>query len=236
MINQMDMGGNQAVFLNSETFVNTVWVVEKPKLRTMIDFFNTGSYHDNKNINFTIRNCEGIICNEAQLIVEPNGIASLDLTVLIGGCSIDSGIRHSPVEITAPLTLPYCIRLVSRDNFSRSVKGLFNVTKTAPFFSFLPTISASTVYLGLINLGNEPAEAQCRIYFDKHYREIIKFIPQLGCSIFRVEDDFREVLETEKDVPKYIRIAQRSEKSNIAVQLLEEMIDELGNSTFTSVS
>jgi hypothetical protein len=233
----MDENLNRAVNFNSEMLTNTVWVVEKPRLRTIVDIFNTSTDSNTRQMNIAIKNCHGAICNEAQVFIEPDKIVSLDLGVLIGGCSIDSGIRHALVEIVAPKCFTCRFRLVSNGNFSRSIRGLFSISKTAPFFSFLPSIPSSTVYLGIINLTEEHSEAQCRVYFDKHYREIIKAIPANGCSIFRVEDDFKEILEIEKEnIPKYIRIAQRSEKSNLAVQLIEEMVDEFGNTCFTSVS
>jgi hypothetical protein len=211
-----------------------VWVPKFDRLASVLDILNTVKGDIPGTTHVIVRDFQGEVTNRVTIEFAPEIITSIDLSLLVGGCREDNGLVHGLVEVRSPISFVHAFRLAS-DSESLPMRESVRLSRTAPFFSFLNTAVSSTSFFALLNLSNEEAEVQCRLYWERTYREIIKVVPPNGTRILRIEDDFEDALEMEKDqVPQYVRVSQKSERSAIAVQLIEKSIDDSGNCHYAS--
>lgn len=211
-----------------------VWVPKFARLASVLDILNTVKGDIAGTTHIIVRDCQGEITNRVTVEFAPEMIASMDLSLLVGGCREENGLVHGLVEVRSPLSFVHAFRLVY-DSESLPMRESVRLSRTAPFFSFLNTAASNTSYFAMLNLTGEEAEVQCRLYWERSYREVIKVVPPNGTRILRIEDDFGDALEMEKEqTPQYVRVSQKSERSAVAVQVIEKSIDENGNCHYAS--
>jgi hypothetical protein len=211
-----------------------VWVPKFERMSLVVDILNTVKGEVSGATHIVVRDIQGEVTNRVRVEFEPGAIASLDLSLLMGGCQEDNRLVHGLVEVRSPISYVHAFRLLSGQD-SLPMRESFILSRTAPFFYFLNSFDSNTSYFALINLGESEAEIQCRLYWERFYRESVKVVPPLGVRIVRVEDDFAEALSLEKDeAPRYIRIAQRNESSEVAVQVIEKSVDVNGTFHYSS--
>jgi hypothetical protein len=216
--------------------LSNIWVPKISSLQTMLDVMNTVKGDIAGATHIVVRDCDGTICNKVGLEFKAEMIASLDLSLLIGECKEDCGMQHATVEVRSPASFVHGFRLVGTDG-SQPMRESFKLSRTAPFFSFISKNNSVKSHYALMNLGEDEAEIQCRLYLDRSYREVVKILPPYGTRILKIENDFEEALALETEqLPRYIRVSQKSERSQIAVQFIERIVDENGTRRFVSFS
>lgn len=207
---------------------STIWVVKMPHLRTTLDICNTVQADLPGLTHIEVWSSSGELVNQLSLQFKSSGVgkspnmACLDLNLLVpdGATQVSGSLVHASVYVRSPKSYVHSFRLVGPGE-SQFFRGCHKVSRTAPFFSFIPDLNSGTTYFGLMNESDEEMEVQCRLYFDRFYREALKVIPPKGARIARIEDEFAEVIAAEEEKPRYLRISQKRDREGLLVQALD---------------
>jgi hypothetical protein len=215
-----------------------VWMPSLPGVKVFLDLFNTTKTEIPGKVHISLRNSEGIHKNETILDVSSQSVISFDLSLVAGNSHDVVGREDFIAFVRFPSTYTASFRYVSADRSSSIITPVQIISRTAPFFSLLTSVSNSEsdvvegtfspgvgfFHFGLLNLSDERAEVQCRLYYEKFFRELTKLIPARGVASFSIEEDFKDVLLQEHDSkPSFVRISQRLDRCKVGVQVVEQV-------------
>jgi hypothetical protein len=222
---------------------STIWVAKMPHLRTTLDICNTVQADLPGVSHIEVWSSAGELVNQLSLQFKAPGankspnMACLDLNLLVPDdlAKTSGSLVHGTVYVRSPKSYVHSFRLTGPSE-SQFFRGCHKVSRTAPFFSFIPDVSSGTTYFGLMNESDEQMEVQCRLYFDRFYREVLKVIPARGARIARIEEEFAEVIAAEEEKPQYLRISQKRDREGLLVQALDCQHDSTGQPRYVSYS
>lgn len=182
--------------------------------------------------------CDGELCNQANLIHENSVVQSIELDPLIVGCKIESGFRHANmiVENEDPQTNCF-LRLAGSVRAFTSLPVTMIAQGSSGFFPFALNDGQSHI-LALLNSSSNSSQVKCRLYIGNRNPEETIEIPAYGTKVVHIESTFQEVclpvLGT--GTQGYIRITSRTQ-AQCGVQLLvkQTTADELNRPIFLSI-
>jgi hypothetical protein len=172
-------------------------------------------------IDVAIYDPDGAELNSARLVASPIQPTTIDLDQFLGGCKIESGLKHAQVVVTSAAGSLHTCRIHSRESGSFMGPMMwFNNDRAA----FLPvTFSVERSYLAAFSNGTTAETAvRCKLICGKRAPETILTLPPRGSRIVSLSSTFPEFASVEgaATTQAYLRLTTRSE-GGVGVQLIE---------------
>ena len=178
---------------------------------------------------------DGECINEVALEFPSTEIYSLELDPLLGGCKLESGMKHAHVVVRTDEGMDVSLRIYSKEA-AAFVGEPARISSTQGTFFPMTFSSDRANLLCCINTGDEEATLRCRLFFGKRSPESSWVIPPRASRVMNLESEFRQytALHEGDQVQAYIRLSVKA--GNLAVQAIERTEGPKDSGFYTSVS
>lgn len=180
-----------------------------------------GAVDEGFSAQLTIYDADGMLGNRVVITREKREIVAVELDPLMGGCKIESGLKHGHLLIESPAGFTHLCRIRGPHGSALVSQG---TPVTRDLASFMPlTFSADrSQLLSVINTSNEAAQFRCRLYCGKRTPEMTADVPAHGVRLLSVQSEFSEfaIVEGGKRISAYARFTSGSNEP-LLVQLVE---------------
>jgi len=173
--------------------------------------------------------------NQAGIEFPSTDIYALELDPLLGGCKLESGLKHAHLHVRAEKGTGVFLRIYSKDA-AAIVGEPVSISPTQGTF-FPVTFSGDRAnLLCCINTGNEEATLRCRLFFGKRSPEASWIIPPQASRVVSIESEFRQyaTLVDGEQGQAYVRLSVKS--GELAIQAIEGTEGPKEGGFYTSVS
>lgn len=183
---------------------------------------------------------DGKLINDSSLETSSGAVSMLELDQFLGGCKLESGLKHAHLIVRSPAGTGHHCRIQGRE-YAAMLGEPFRISAAkAGFFPVTFSTDRSNL-LTLINYSMEEANLRCRLFLGKRCPEVVWSIPALGSRVINIEVEFREYAEAKEgqQLQAYLRVTTKS--NGLGAQLVErsESSSEQGafvSGIFSSVS
>ena len=178
---------------------------------------------------------DGNLANDATIEFPSDSIYALELQPLLGGCKLESGMKHAHLVVHRLEGVGVCCRVNTRE--SAAIVGEPSpISATQGGFFPITLASDRSNYLCFVNRGSSEATLRCRLFFGKRSPEAAWVIPGNASRIIQVETEFQQYTNHEdgEQVQAYLRLGTKS--GELAVQMPERTEEPKEEGFFTSVS
>lgn len=167
---------------------------------------------------------DGGLVNELALEVEPGRVGVIELDQFLGGCKLESGLRHGQMRVASPAGTRHLCRLHGRTGASFQ-EGASRVTGQRSVFS--PVVLATNLdnIICLVNRESRPAIARVRLLVGNRNPEAFIEVPADGARLVSVAAEFGEFVPAAgvEAVQGYVRLSSKGE-ADLGVQVLQRAI------------
>ena len=147
---------------------------------------------------------DGLYFNEAQVSVESNSIATLELEPFLHGLKFESGLRHGCISVTSSDHGNAWVRLASRTQVS-ILGNLLEVRSEANGFFPLCFAPERKHLLVAVNSSDHEAHIRGRLFLRNRAPDVPLIIPAHGTRCIALESAFEDVL-SEGGGNSYLRL------------------------------
>ncbi|MBN8549301.1 MAG: hypothetical protein J0M12_08310 [Deltaproteobacteria bacterium] len=178
---------------------------------------------------------DGALSNEVELDFPAGQVGILELDSIMGGCKLESGLKHGHMLVRSPAgTSPY-LRMHTREGAALIGEPAAFGADRSTFFP-LTMDEGRSYYLTVVNHGKAQAALKCRLFCAKRSPETLISIPAFGSRVISLENEFAEYsAESGKQMQAYLRLSTKSE-TTLGVQLLERTEGKNEGGIFYAVS
>lgn len=176
----------------------------------------------------TLYDADGMLANQLTIQRDRAQITNVELDPLMGGCKIESGLKHGHLLVSSPPGFTHICRVLGPQGNTLITPG---TPLSRDLSSFMPlTFSAERTHLlALINTSDQLAQVRCRLYCGKRTPESSTEVPARGMRLLSVQAEFSDfaVVEGAKRVNAYARLTTGSERP-LFVQMIEryELVED----------
>ena len=221
-----------------------LWVTSGPFFETVLFFFcsdrsladATDSVAATVPLTLTLFDPDGAQFNSVQLFVNPHRPSVVELESLMGGCKIESGLKHAHAAIDLPLGWQACSRIVTREA-SCVLGSPSRLTSSAR--AFFPVVLSRERFplIILLNRADSEVTVRARLFCGKRSPEAVWGIPPRGVRVMSVAHEFGEALaaELEDQVQAYLRLGVRGDYE-VDAQMIERLQGPKEGSLYVAVT
>ena len=179
---------------------------------------------------------DGAQFNTVKLFISPHRPAAIELEPFMGGCKIESGIKHAHAAVELPAGWHATSRIVTREA-SCVLGAASRLTSTSR--AFFPVVLSKERFpmVVLLNRSSIEATVRARLFCGKRSPEAVWNIPARGVRVMSVTHEFGEVLaaELEDQVQAYLRLGVRGDYE-IDAQMIERLQGPKEGSLYVAVT
>jgi hypothetical protein len=179
---------------------------------------------------------DGGVANEVELSFPPSQVGMLEMDTIMGGCKLESGLKHGHLVVqTAPGFSTY-LRMHTREGGALLGEPASLGSDRSTFFP-LTMDEGRNYYLAIVNHGKAQAHLKCRLFCAKRSPETLISVPALGSRIVSLESQFPDysAADVGKQLQAYVRLSTKSD-TVLGVQLLERVEAKKDTGIFYAVS
>jgi len=140
----------------------------------------------------TLFDADGGLVNEFTVEVEPGRVGVIELDQFLGGCKLESGLRHAQMRVVSPPGTRHVCRLHGHAG-ARMIAESSRITRHRSVF--FPVVVAPQVdnVVCFINVGDEAAVAKCRLLVGNRTPEAFVEVPAHGARLLSLAAEFGEL-------------------------------------------
>ena len=170
----------------------------------------------------SVYDSDGQLVNQVNLKLRDNKLLVLDLDIIAGNCSVQSGIRHGTVRIISPAGSTHELNVFCSDSEYRATEN-FSLSKNKAVCSPLMLGQDSNTSLLFAAADGPESTIKVRLYTGTRSPESEFKLPAYGAKSLNIETEFADFLNlnAEKPVQAYVRIISNT-ANDVKVRLLEK--------------
>jgi hypothetical protein len=190
---------------------------------------------------------DGQLVNESIIETGAQSVTQLELDQFLGGCKLESGLKHAHLVVQSPLGSGHHCRIHGRE-YAALLGEPFPISAAKAGFFPLTFSADRSSLLAIINFGAAEANLRCRLFLGKRCPEVVWSIPALGSRVINLEVEFREYTESKETArtqvqtgtreaqgaQAYLRVTTKS--SGLGVQLIERSEFSVEQGIFSSLA
>lgn len=212
------------------------WVSTYPFFESTLFCVPAPSSLEPSHASLKIFDCDGALVNEAALSYGAGKVGVVELDAFLGGCKLESGLKHAHVIASGSSNVSFFCQLHARE--AGAILGsTLNVYATQPAFYPITLSEERRNFVTVVNHGETASTIRCRLFCGSRTPEISVLVPGYGARIIGVESEFADcgVKAGEKQLQAYVRFSTKGE-SGLGVQLVERFSGSKENNFYQSVS
>jgi hypothetical protein len=187
----------------------------------------------------TLFDADGGVVNEFTVEVEPGRVGIVELDQFLGGCKLESGLRHAQMRVVSPPGTRQLCRLHGRAG-AQIVEESSRLTRQRSVFFPVRLAPQLEHVVCFINLGGEPAVAKCRLLVGNRTPEVFVEVPANGARLLSLTTEFGDFGAGGggDGAQAYVRLSTKGD-AVLGAQVLQRVVardERVDNDAYTLVS